>query len=67
MTMYVDGVEVPGTVQRNGRSPCPRCGTRTHRLDHDTPYEPWLERLDEITVYDCSLDAGEVAFLMQRR
>jgi hypothetical protein len=28
--------------------------------------QPWLGGLDEITIFDCSLDAGEVAYLKHR-
>jgi hypothetical protein len=68
MTMYVDGVEVAGTYSGTGgplvHAPAPaRIGSITTLAAN----QPWLGGLDEITIYDCSLDAGEVAYLRQRR
>jgi hypothetical protein len=64
MTLYVNGAEVPGTYSGTG-GPLVH-GTGPARIGRITTLplnRPWLGLLDEIRIYDCSLDPNEVTAL----
>jgi hypothetical protein len=67
MTMYVNGQPVPGTLSGSGgplvhTSAPARIGAfSTLALNR-----PWLGLLDDLKIWDCSLDANEVAFLFDQ-
>ncbi|HSL71427.1 MAG TPA: LamG domain-containing protein, partial [Longimicrobiales bacterium] len=64
MTLYVNGAAVPGTYSGTGgplvHTPAP---ARIGRITILPANQPWLGQLDELRIYNCSLDPSGVAAL----
>jgi hypothetical protein len=64
MTIYVNGAAVPGVYSGTGgplvHTPGP---ARIGRITILPTNRPWLGGLDELRIYNCSLDSAEVAAL----
>jgi hypothetical protein len=67
MTLYVNGVPVPGTFDGTGGPMAHTAApARIGSFSLVAANRPWLGRLDELRVYGCSLDAAEVTALHAR-
>jgi hypothetical protein len=64
MTLYVNGVRVSGVMSGTGGPPAHSAApARIGAFQLVAANRPWLGLLDELRIYDCSLDAGEVSVL----
>lgn len=68
MTLYVNGVAVPGTYSGSGGALLHTSAPARVGVFSTNPANlPWLGLLDEIQIYDCSLEARGIAALFAQR